>query len=115
VYSPQLLDHFTNPRNTGELPAPAKTVEVSNPVCGDVLRLSLRWDEDVVEEAAYQARGCTAAIAAGSALTELVTGRTRSELAAVSRAEIEKALGGLPAESRHAAALCLEAVRAALK
>ncbi len=115
MYSPELLDHFENPRNVGELPPPATTVEVTNPVCGDVLRLSLLWNGDRVEAAAYQVRGCTAAIAAGSVLTELVIERTRKELASIRKQEIAEALGGLPPESGHAAALCLEAVRAALR
>jgi nitrogen fixation NifU-like protein len=115
VYSPELLDHFQNPRNAGELPPPARTVEVSNPVCGDILRLSVLWDGDRVGQAGYRARGCTAAIAAGSALTELIDGRTRAELASFRKSEIEAALGGLPPESGHVASLCMEAVRAVLK
>lgn len=90
-------------------------MEVTNPVCGDVLRLSILWDGNHVEDAAYQARGCTASIAAGSALTEIVIGKTRTELASLRKSDIEDALGGLPPESGHAAALCMEAVRAALK
>ena len=103
MFSERLLDHFKNPRNVGELGPPAVTVEVSNPVCGDILRLSVRFDGDRVAEARYKVRGCTASIAAGSALTEWLAGRSRSELAA------------LGAESRHAAVLCVEAVRAVLQ
>jgi nitrogen fixation protein NifU and related proteins len=115
MHSKKLLDHFSDPRNVGELPAPAVTVEVSNPACGDILRLSLRFDGERVEAARYKVRGCTASIAAGSALTELCLGLTRAELAALSSAAIEEALGGLEPESKHAAALCLDAVRAVLK
>ncbi len=113
--SPQLLEHFRNPRNVGELPAPAITVEVSNPVCGDILRLSALIAEGCVLETAYKVRGCTASIAAGSALTELIAGRNRDALAAVTKEDIEAAVGGLSNESKHAAALCLDAVRALLK
>jgi nitrogen fixation NifU-like protein len=115
MHSKKLLEHFRNPHNIGELPAPAVTAEVCNPACGDIMRLSLQFQADRVQEARYKVRGCTASIAAGSALTELVRGLTRAELTALSTAAIEEALGGLPPESKHAAALCIDAVRAVLK
>jgi nitrogen fixation NifU-like protein len=115
MYSERLLDHFRNPRNVGELPPPAVTVEVSNPACGDILRLSVRFAEGRAAEARYKTRGCTASIAAGSALTEWLGGKTPREMAALRPAGIEQALGGLNPESRHAAALCVDAVRAVLK
>src|SRR2546423_917805 len=111
VYSETFLDHFQNPRNVGELEMPAITVEVSNPVCGDILRLSAEFDGDFVAVVAYKARGCTASIAAGSALTEWMRGKSRSELAAVRPAAIEEAVGGLIAESKHVAVLCVDAVK----
>lgn len=111
MYSPLLLDHFQNPRNVGELPPPAVAVEISNPACGDILRLSARFAEERVAEVRYQVRGCTASIAAGSALTEWLLGKRRDELAAFQPAAIEAALGGLQPESKHAAVLCGDAVR----
>ena len=113
--APELLEHFQRPRNVGELPPPAITVEVSNPACGDVLRLSARITGEQLTEVAYKVRGCTASIAAGSVLTELIRGRTRNELRRLGTAEIDAALGGLPAESSHAAVLALDAVKALLK
>jgi nitrogen fixation NifU-like protein len=115
MYSERLLDHFQNPRHVGELPPPAITVEVENPACGDILRLSARFEDDRVAEARYKIRGCTASIAAGSALTEWMTGKTRAELKAVSAAEIEAGVGGLAAESKHAAVLCVDGVKALLR
>jgi nitrogen fixation protein NifU and related proteins len=112
VYSEKLLGHFQHPRNVGELPAPAKTVEVTNPACGDILRLSVLFAGDTVADVRYRTRGCTASIAAGSALTELLLGKTRSELNAIEAGDIEEAVGGLRAESRHAAVLCVDAVKA---
>src|SRR5579872_5997969 len=106
MYSERLIEHFQNPRNVGELPAPAVTVEVSNPACGDILRLSARFDNDVVVEARYKVRGCTASIAAGSALTEWMLGKTRAELGAFQPDIVDEAVGGLPAASKHAAVLC---------
>jgi nitrogen fixation NifU-like protein len=115
MYSERLLDHFQNPRNVGELPPPAVTVEVSNPACGDILRLSVRFEENVAAEVCYKVRGCTASIAAGSALTEWMGGKTRAELAAFQPALIDDAIGGLPAESKHAAVLCADGVKAVLR
>ncbi len=86
-------------------------VEAANPVCGDILRLSARFEEGRVAEAAFLTRGCTASIAAGSALTELLLGRTRAELKLLRAADIEQAVGELSNESKHAAVLCIDAVK----
>ncbi len=111
MHSDRLLDYFRNPRNAGELSPPAKRVDVSNPACGDMLRLSARFENNVVAEARFQTRGCTAAIAATSALTEWMTGRSRAELAALTPSVIEEALGGLEPASKHAAVLCIDGVK----
>jgi nitrogen fixation NifU-like protein len=112
--SPQLIEHFRNPRNVGELAPPAVTVEVSNPVCGDILRLSVLFDGGRIAQCGFKVRGCTASIAAGSALTELIAGRDQASLRSLTAADIEQAVGGLSNESKHAAALCLDAVRSLL-
>ena len=112
--SPELIDHFRNPRNVGELPAPAITVEVSNPVCGDILRLSALVEDGYIAQARFKVRGCTASIAAGSALTELIGGRDRAGLRILTAADVDRAVGGLANESKHAAALCADAVRTLL-
>jgi nitrogen fixation NifU-like protein len=113
--SPELIDHFQNPRNVGALPPPAVTVEVSNPVCGDILRLSAEFTNGRVQAVRYKVRGCTASIAAGSALTGLVSGQDRGGLGAIGREDVENAVGGLSNESKHAALLCVDAVRALIK
>src|SRR5438105_2035860 len=115
MYPDRLLEHFQNPHNVGELAPPAVTVVVSNPACGDILRLSARFERDVAVEVRYKVRGCTASIAAGSAMTEWMTGKTRQEIAGFRPSTIEDAVGGLPAESKHAAALCADGVKALLK
>jgi nitrogen fixation protein NifU and related proteins len=115
LYSETFLDHFQNPRNVGELPPPALTVEISNPACGDILRLSARFENGRVAQVGYKVRGCTASIASGSALTEWMLGKSRSELAALDAASIESAVGGLIPESKHAAVLCVDGVKALLK
>jgi len=113
MYSARLLDHFQNPRNAGELPPPAVTIEVSNPACGDILRLSARLNaEGRIAEARFKSRGCTASIAAGSALTEWLLGKTPREADAIRAVDVEDTLGGLEPESKHAAVLCVDAARA---
>jgi nitrogen fixation protein NifU and related proteins len=111
MHSELLIEHFQNPRNVGELPSPAVTVEVMNPACGDILRLSVEWQDGVVAQVRYKVRGCTASIATGSALTELLQAKTRTQAAAITAAEVETAVGGLIPESKHAAALCIDAVK----
>jgi nitrogen fixation NifU-like protein len=115
MFSEALLDHFRNPRFVGELPPPAITIEVSNPACGDILRLSAAFDGDLITEVRYRVRGCTASIAAGSALAEMIAGKPRQALNSISAADIEERLGGLPAASKHAAALCIDGLRALLQ
>jgi nitrogen fixation NifU-like protein len=115
MYPQRLIEHFQNPRNVGELAPPAVTVEVSNPACGDILRLSARFENGVAVEVRYKVLGCTASIAAGSALTEWITGKTRAEIAVFHPAIVDEAVGGLPAESKHAAALCADGVKLLLR
>jgi nitrogen fixation NifU-like protein len=111
VYSERLLEHFRNPRHVGQLEPPAVTADVTNPACGDVLRLSARFEDGVVAAAAYQVRGCTASIAAGSALTEWMVGKSRPELKALTTAILEDLLDGLEPASKHAAVLCVDGVK----
>jgi nitrogen fixation NifU-like protein len=115
LHSERLLEHFQNPRHVGQLPPPAITVEVTNPACGDVLRLGARMEAGRVAEVRYQVRGCTASIGAGSALTEWMLGKTAAELSAISPEIIEDALGGLQPASKHAAVLCADGVKRLLR
>jgi nitrogen fixation NifU-like protein len=115
LYPERLIDHFQNPRNVGDLAAPAVMVEVSNPACGDILRLSARFENGRVAEARYKVRGCTASIAAGSALTEWMIGKSRDELGAFTGSIVDEAVGGLPPASKHASALCADGVKALLQ
>lgn len=112
MYSDTLLQHFRDPKCVGVLPSPARQIEVMNPICGDILRFSLLEENGRVVQAAFQAKGCTASIAAGSALAEWAAGKMLPELAAITAAQIEDLLDGLPNESKHAAALAVDAARA---
>jgi NifU-like protein involved in Fe-S cluster formation len=86
-------------------------VDVSNPACGDMLRLWARFEHGRVAEARFQTRGCTASIAAGSALTEWMIGKSKDELKGITASAIEEALGGLEPASKHAAVLCVDGVK----
>ena len=112
MHSERLLDHFQNPRNVGELDPPAVTIEVMNPACGDILRLSARAEDGLITEVRYKVRGCTASIAAGSAFTELLMGRATKDIGAITADEVEAEIDGLITESKHAAVLCRDAARA---
>jgi nitrogen fixation protein NifU and related proteins len=115
MYPAQMLDHFQNPRNAGEVTDPEAGAEVENPACGDILRLTLRVSDGRIVMARFKAKGCVATMACGSALTEIVTGKTVRELQALRREQITAAVGGLPQASTHAAQLALDALSAALK
>ena len=114
MYSAQLLDHFQNPRNAGEIADADSVAEIENPACGDVLRLSLKSVAGRITQARFKAKGCVAAIACGSALTELVVGKMLNEARTLRREDIRTAVGGLPQASAHAAQLALDALSAAL-
>jgi len=114
MYSPQLLDHFQNPRNAGDLPDAHAIAEIENPVCGDVIRLSMKFDAGLIAEIRFKAKGCVPAMACGSALTEIVAGKTAGEARKVTKEDLAHAVGGLPQASSHAAQLALDALSAAL-
>ncbi|HXN50506.1 MAG TPA: iron-sulfur cluster assembly scaffold protein [Candidatus Acidoferrum sp.] len=115
MFSDAVLDHFRNPRNAGELPGADASVEVSNPVCGDILQLAARLENGKVAEARFLCRGCTTSIACASFLTETIRGKTPGEMGALTAESISLALGGLPPATFHAAQLAADAARALLQ
>jgi nitrogen fixation NifU-like protein len=112
MFTEAVLNHFRNPRNAGELPNADATVEVTNPVCGDILKLAVRLEGNRIAEARFLCRGCTTAIACASLLTEQLLTRTLAESQSVSPESISNALGGLPAATFHGAQLAADALRA---
>lgn len=114
MFSEALLDHFRNPRNAGELPGADASVEVSNPVCGDVLQLAARLENGRILEARFLCRGCATSIACASLLTEQIRGRALRELRSLNAESLSRALGGLPPATKHAAQLAEDALRALL-
>jgi nitrogen fixation NifU-like protein len=115
MYSSQLLDHFEHPRNSGEVANPDAIVQIENPACGDILKLSMKVEKGRITQIRFLAKGCVSAMACGSALTELVKGRTVGAANQLRREELVQAIGGLPEASTHASHLALDALKAALK
>jgi nitrogen fixation NifU-like protein len=114
-YSPIVIDHFQNPRNVGELPDANAQASVTNPVCGDVLQLMLKIDDGRIAEVRFKTFGCEAAIAASSLLTEMIRGKTLTDVQDITPEMITAALGGLPKVKLHASALADEALKEALE
>ena len=114
MYSAQVLDHFKNPRNAGELAGATATIELENPACGDVLRLAARVENGVVTAARFKAAGCVTAIACGSWLAEWMQGKKIEEIQDLRFEKISEALGGLAPATRHGAQLAADALRALL-
>lgn len=114
MFSDSVLAHFRNPHNAGDLPGANCVVEVTNPVCGDILRLAVRVDADAISAARFKTQGCVAAIASSSVLTDILMGKSLAEAREITADQISAALGGLPPATFHAAHLCADAVAAIL-
>jgi nitrogen fixation NifU-like protein len=110
MYSAVVLDHSEHPRNVGDLPNATNTVDVTNPVCGDELRLAVRIENGRIAAARFRTRGCKAAVASASLLTELMVGKTIEEIRGITAEQISQALGGLPAATRHGSQLAEDAL-----
>lgn len=115
MFSEAVLDYFRNPRNAGELPGATAVVEVTNPVCGDVLKLFARFESGRIVEARFLCRGCTTAIACASLLTEQLSNITLGEARAITADSLSASLGGLPQATFHGAQLAADAVIALLQ
>jgi nitrogen fixation NifU-like protein len=115
MFSEAVLDHFRNPRNAGELPGATATVEVTNPVCGDVLKLFARFESGRIAEVRFLCRGCTTAIACASLLTEQLRGHSLADARAITAESLSTGLGGLPPATFHGAQLAVDAVGALLQ
>jgi NifU-like protein involved in Fe-S cluster formation len=114
VYSPEVLDHFQNPRNAGEIATPDAVAELQNPACGDVLRFTLKLDGERLADIRFRAKGCVPVMACGSAITELVKGRTLDEARHLRREDVVRIVGGLPEASTHASHLAIDTLKTLL-
>jgi len=113
-YSEKVMDHFMNPRNVGEIEDASGTGTVGNEQCGDIMRVFLKIEGDVITDASFKTFGCGAAVATSSMVTEMVKGKTIPEVMAITNEAVMKALDGLPAVKAHCSVLAEEAVQAAL-
>jgi len=115
VYSAELLDHFQNPRNAGEVAAPDRAARLENPVCGDILELTLKLEGRRIADIRFRAKGCVPAMACGSAITELAKGKNVDQARQLSREELVQKVGGLPEASAHAGHLAMDTLAALLR
>ena len=115
MYSEQVMDHFRNPRNVGAIEDADGVGKVGNPVCGDIMELTIKVKDNVIEDAKFRTFGCGAAIATSSMVTELVKGKTIEEALEVSNKAVAEALGGLPPVKMHCSVLAEQALRSAIE
>ncbi|WP_407307956.1 Fe-S cluster assembly scaffold protein NifU [Desulfosporosinus sp. SB140] len=115
MYTEKVMDHFTNPRNVGEIENPDGVGEVGNAKCGDIMRIYLDVEGDVIKDVKFKTFGCGAAVATSSMVTEMVKGKTIEEALVISNAAVAEALGGLPPAKMHCSNLAADALHAAIK
>ncbi len=113
-YSPQVMEHFANPRNVGEIDNPDGVGTVGNPTCGDIMKMFIKVDDNVITDVKFKTFGCGAAIATSSMATELIKGKTLDEALQLTNKAVAEALGGLPPVKMHCSVLAEEAVQAAI-
>jgi nitrogen fixation protein NifU and related proteins len=114
IYGKKVMDHFRNPRNVGEMENPDGIGHVGNPVCGDIMELYIRIQDDIITDAKFRTFGCGAAIATSSMVTEMVKGKSIDEALKISNSAVAEALGGLPAVKMHCSVLAEEALKSAI-
>ncbi len=115
MYSEKLMDHFTNPRNVGEIPNADGVGEEGNPTCGDVMKITIKVEDGRITDAKFRTFGCGAAIAVSSMVTEMVKGKTLEEAMTITKEAVADALGGLPAQKMHCSNLGADALRLAIE
>jgi nitrogen fixation NifU-like protein len=116
MYTDLVMDHFTNPRNVGEIEDADGVGQIGNPVCGDVMRISIAVDDqDRIADVNFKTFGCGAAVATSSMVTEMVMGRSLDEAAEISKRTVAEALGALPAQKMHCSNLAADALHLAIE
>ena len=115
MYSEKVMDHFSNPRNVGELEKPSGTGMVGTPACGDIMKLTIQVEDGVVKDVKFKTFGCGAAIATSSMVTELVKGKNLDEAEQISNSTVAEALDGLPPVKMHCSNLAADALHAAIE
>lgn len=115
MYSKEVMDHFTNPRNVGEIENPSGVGEVGNPKCGDIMKIYLDIKNDIIEDVKFKTFGCGSAIASSSMTTEMVKGKSIYEALNLTNKQVADALGGLPPVKMHCSVLAEQAIRLAIR
>ena len=115
MYSEKVMDHFMNPRNVGEISDADGLGKIGNPICGDVMQLSIKVNRGRITDAKFKTFGCGAAIATSSMVTELVKGKTLKEAKQISNRVVAEALDGLPPAKMHCSNLAADALHAAIE
>ncbi len=115
MYSEKVMDHFTNPRNVGEIENASGVGEVGNASCGDIMRISLQVEDNIIQDVKFKTFGCGAAIATSSMVTELAIGKTIDEALILTNQAVAEALDGLPAAKMHCSNLAADALHEAIK
>lgn len=115
LYTDTVMDHFMHPRNVGEIKNPSGVGEVGNAKCGDIMKMYLDIENDVIKDVKFETFGCGSAIASSSMATEMIKGKTVEEALAITNKDVVDALGGLPAHKLHCSVLAEEAIKSAVK
>ena len=115
LYTNTVMDHFMHPRNVGEIKDPSGVGEVGNAKCGDIMKMYLDIENDVIKDVKFETFGCGSAIASSSMATEMIKGKTVEEALAITNKDVVDALGGLPAHKLHCSVLAEEAIKSAVK
>lgn len=114
-YSEKVMDHFTNPRNMGEISEPDGAGQVGNPSCGDMMQIQIKVEDGIIQDAKFKTFGCVAAIATSSISTEMIIGKSLDDAESLTNDAVANALDGLPAHKRHCSVLAADAIQAAIK
>lgn len=115
LYSDIVMDHFMHPRNVGEIENPDGVGQVGNAKCGDIMKMYLKINDNVIEDVKFETFGCGSAIASSSMATEMIKGKTIDQALAVTNRQVVDALGGLPAHKLHCSVLAEESIKSAIK
>ena len=113
-YSDEVIDHYSNPRNVGKIDDASGIGEVGNPICGDIMKMYIKVENNIIVDVKFKTFGCGAAIATSSASTEMIKGKTLEEALALRNIDVVKALNGLPPVKLHCSVLAEEAIREAI-
>lgn len=114
MYSEKVIDHFTNPRNVGEVENPNGIGQVGNAKCGDIMRITLKVENNIIKDIKFKTFGCGAAVATSSMVTEMVMGKSLEDALEITNAAVAEALGGLPEVKMHCSNLAADAVHTAI-